>query len=163
MRAASNPFAIAVNNEGNIYVNQNGAFTGVVEIPNPLGASPVSCSELTLKKEPGYAGGIAVDSKTDDLVVLDDPDFCAGGIEGRITIYPQPYDKSTGVSHNLEAHCAGAIRLDATSKVIFAGDETVSGAQPYILQRSFPDGKDMGTYSGGNPGGFTTIPNALPN
>ena len=53
--------------------------------------------------------------------------------------------------------------LDATSTIVFYGDEDVSGSYTYIQQRTYPDGKDLGTYWGGGSGGFTTIPNRLPN
>src|ERR1700730_9904845 len=84
--------AIAVDNEGDIFVNGyvRSGFGGVVEIPNgPTGPQPQNCSILNLKGEAGYGAGIAVDPKTDDLVVLDDPSLCAGGAEGRMTIYPK--------------------------------------------------------------------------
>ena len=154
---------IAVDNEGDIFVNQNGAFTGVVEIPHGAnGPDARQCSKLALKREPGYVGGIVVDPKTDDLVVLDDPDLCAGGKEGRVTVYPKPYQKSTGHSVELGANCAGTIRLNAKSSMMFVGDESVSGGETYILQRGYPSGKPLGMYSGGDPAGFVTIPNTLP-
>jgi hypothetical protein len=158
--------SIAVDNEGDIFINgiERNGFYGVVEIPNgPGGPEPRNCTRLRLKQEPGYDAGLAVDPKTDDLIVLDNPDQCAGGSEGRMTIYPKPYQRSTGRSHQLGANCAGGIRLDATSTVVFVGDQSVSGAYTYILQRSYPDGKNLGTYNGVNPAGMTTIPNTLPN
>lgn len=160
------PEAIAVDNEGDIFTNgygpQNRA--GVVEIPNgPNGPEPQNCSLLALKAQPGYIGGLAVDPRTDALIVLDDPDLCAGGVEGRMTIYVKPYSKTTAVSHDLGANCAGGIHLDAQSTRVFVGDSDVSGSYSYVLQRSYPDGKNMGAYYGGNPGAVTTIPNTLPN
>lgn len=61
--------AIAVDNEGDIFVN--GYFTngvaGVVEIPNgPSGPQPQNCTRLRLLLEPGYVAGVAIDPKTDD-------------------------------------------------------------------------------------------------
>jgi hypothetical protein len=160
--------AIAVDNEGDIFVNGYGPapayVTGVVEIPNgPSGPQPQNCVRLQLKREPGYVAGLAVDPKTDDLLVLDDPDLCAGGVEGRLTIYPKPYQKDTGTSHDLGGICAGGIRLDATSSTLFMADQDVSGSFPFIRQRGYPDLGDMGTYNGGGMSGFTTIPNTLPN
>ena len=158
------PTAIAIDNEGDIFTSQNGDnYTGVIEFPNPRRGGSQSCSELPLKPETGYEAGLAIDPKTDDLIVLDDPDECAGGVEGRMTIYAKPYRRQTGVSHDLGANCAGTLRLDATSTIAFVGDSTVSGGRGYILQRTYPDGKALGTYSGGSPAGFTTIPNTLPN
>jgi hypothetical protein len=157
---------VAVDNEGDIFVDGYGPghFMGVVEIPNgPHGPEPNNCMRLHLKTEKGYLGGITVDPKTDDLVVLSDPDLCAGGIEGRMTIYPKPYDRSTARSHDLNANCAGGIRLNADSTIVFVGDQDVSGSFSFILQRSFPDGRDMGIYHGGAPNAMTTIPNTLPN
>jgi hypothetical protein len=161
------PEAVAVDNEGDIFVNGYLRHTGVaevVEIPTgPGGPEPQNCVRLALNAEPGYVAGIAIDPKTDDLIVLDDPDFCAGGIEGRMTVYPKPYNKATGVSHDLNANCAGLIRLSADSSRVFVLDEDVSGSYTFILQRSFPNGSDMGEYDNGQPDGFTTIPNVLPN
>jgi len=158
--------AIAVDNEGDIFVNGYGhtGGAGVVEIPSgPNGPEPQNCTRLHLKAEPGYVAGLAIDPKTDDLIVLDDPDDCAGGIEGRMTIYPKPYEIATSVTHDLGANCAGWIRLNASSDIVFVGDEDVSGSFSFILQRSYPEGRGMGIYQGGNPDGFTTIPNTLPN
>ena len=157
--------AIAADNEGDIFVNgYDQSFTGVVEIPNGLkGPQPGKCKRLALLPENGYVAGVAVDPKTDDLIVLDDPDLCAGGEEGRMTIYPKPYQQSTGRSVDLNGNCVGQMRLDATSSIVFAFDETVSGAVSYIIQRSYPDGRDMGTYRNGHLSGITTIPNTLPN
>jgi hypothetical protein len=158
--------AIAVDNEGDIFINGYGRdnATGVFEIPNgPNGPQPNKCAALHLQAEPGYVAGLALDPKTDDLIVLDDPDLCAGGVEGRMTIYPKPYRANTGHSHDLGANCAGGIRLDATSSLVFVGDQDVSGSYTFVLQRSYPNGRDMGTYFGNSPGSFTTIPNTLPN
>jgi hypothetical protein len=158
------PAGIAVDNENDIFVNQNGTPSGVVEIPNgPRGPDPQHCKVLNLKAETGYAAGVAVDPKTDDLIVLDDPDLCAGGVEGRMTIYPRPYRKLTGRSHVVGQNCSGGIRLDATSTIVFVGDQSVSGGYGFILQHTYPGGRPLGTYSGGSPGGFTTVPNTLPN
>jgi hypothetical protein len=55
------------------------------------------------------------------------------------------------------------MRLNADSSIVYAADQDVSGGISDILQRSYPDGRAMGVYHGGSPGGFTTIPNSLPN
>ena len=72
--------AIAVDNEGNVYVNGYGpgSFMGVVEYR----AGSDNCRVLHLRVERGYAGGIGVDPKTDALIVVDNPNLCAGGLEG---------------------------------------------------------------------------------
>jgi hypothetical protein len=157
--------SIAVDNEGDIFVNgYTESSAGVVEIPNgPDGPQGKKCRELMLLPETGYVAGVAVDPKTDDLIVLDDPDECAGGVEGRMTIYPKPYSRLTAHSVNLQGHCVGPMRLDATSKILFAFDATISGGRSYILQRSYPSGHVLGSYRRGNIFGITTIPNVLPN
>jgi len=158
-------YGLAVDDEGDIFV---AVFTPrfaarVIELPNgPNGPEPHQCVELPLKLSGGYSG-IAIDPKTDDLVTLDNPDQCAGGIEGRMVVYPKPYQKATGKAHDLGANCSGGMRLSADSTKVFVGDQDVSGSFTFILQRSFPDGRDEGSYMNGHPGGFTTIPNTLPN
>jgi hypothetical protein len=153
---------IAADNEGDIFVNGFGKKGGgVTEIPNgPHGLEPQNCKRLALLPEKGYPSGVAVDPKTDTLIVVDDPTRCAGGEEGRMTIYPKPYNKNTGHSVDLNGHCIGVIRLDSKSTRVFAVDATASGYA--IVQRSYPDGKDMGAYVG-DIRGMTTIPNTLPN
>jgi hypothetical protein len=161
-----NGVAVATDNEGDVFVNSYGSpFTGVVEIPNgPGGPQSQNCKELAgLLPEQGYEAGLAVDPKTDDLIVLDDPDECAGGIEGLMTIYPKPYSASTAHSVNLNGNCVGLMRLDASSSTVFAFDESVDQARSYIIQRSYPQGRGSGAYRGGHSSGFTTIPNTLPN
>jgi hypothetical protein len=157
--------AIATDNEGDVFVNgYQQSFTGVVEIPNgPKGPQPDRCGRLDLRPENGYVAGIAVDPKTDDLIVLDDPDLCAGGQEGRMTIYPKPYSRNTAHAVDLNGNCVGQMRLDATSRILFAFDETVSGGDSYILQRGYPGGRIMGSYRRGDLRGIATIPNSLPN
>ncbi|MBV8066740.1 MAG: hypothetical protein JO113_02100, partial [Candidatus Eremiobacteraeota bacterium] len=110
------------------------------------------------------------DPKTDDLIVVDNPDLCAGGFEGRMIIYSKPYERRTARHRNLNAtYCAGTFRLDARSSRIFASDSTVSAGYPLIDQRSYPKALNGATYqdgefgSSGYFGGFTTIPNTLPN
>ena len=167
--ALSNGVAIAVDNESDVFVNGYGSngFMGVVEFR----AGSTTCKPLTrLRKERGYAGGVGIDPKTDDLIVVDDPDYCAGGIEGRMLIYIKPYRREAVRWRNLGAeYCAGTFRLDATSTHIFVSDATVSDGYPLIQQRTYPGAEGTGLYedgqfgSSGYFGGFTTIPNALPN
>jgi hypothetical protein len=154
--------AIAVDNEGDVFVNGYGpnGFMGVVE----FAAGSQTCTKPHLRAERGYAGGVGVDPKTDDLIVVDNPDLCAGGIEGRMIIYPKPYRQRTSHRRILWAtYCAGTFRLDATSTHIFFADSTVSAGFPLIGQRTYPEARGSGVYQNGDPGGFTTIPNTLPN
>ena len=158
--------AVAVDNEGDVFVNGYGpSFMGVVEYP----AGSRTCQVLHLRTELGYAGGVGIDPKTDDLIVVDDPDLCAGGIEGRMIIYPKPYKARTSIRRILGAtYCAGIFRLDANSEHIFYSDSTVSAGFPLIDESRYPSAKAVGVYmngyySNGNFAGFTTIPNTLPN
>jgi hypothetical protein len=159
--------AIAVDNEGDVFVNGYGpgSFMGVVEYP----AGSQSCVKLHLRTERGYIAGVGVDPKTDDLIVVDDPDLCAGGLEGRMIIYPKPYRARTSVRRVLNAtYCSGTFRLDASSTHIFYSDASVSAGVPIIDQARYPSGKSegqywLGYYSNDSFSGFTTIPNKLPN
>ncbi|MBV8147617.1 MAG: hypothetical protein JO092_00835 [Candidatus Eremiobacteraeota bacterium] len=157
---------IAVDNEGDVFVNgypPHGA-AGVIEIPNATSAAPEACSRLPLRGEPGYVGGVAVDPNTDDLITLDNPDDCAGGIEARMRIYSKPYGSGGVTVRDLDAtYCGSGLRLDATSSHAFFGDASVSGGYGFIQQRTFPEGQGTGIYGNGSPGGFTTIPAGLPN
>ena len=159
--------AIGVDNEGDVFVNGYGpdSFMGVIE----YAAGSTTCTKPQLKAEQGYATGVGVDPKTDALLVVDNPDQCAGGLEGEMTIYPKPYNPKTAHHIDLNAqYCAGTFRLNSTSDTIFVSDATVSDGFPIIDQESFPGAKFEGTYQiGASPsgsfGGFTTIPNTLPN
>lgn len=159
--------AIAVNNEGDVFVDGYGAgsFQGVVEYRH----GSAGCSVPHLRKSRGYIAGVGVDPKSDDLIVVDDPDFCAGGLEGRMILYPKPYEQRTSARHILNAtYCAGTLRLDASSTHIFYGDATVSAGYPIIDRARYPSGKSEGQYwegyfGSGGFSGFTTIPNRLPN
>jgi hypothetical protein len=155
------PVYIAIDNEGDIFLNDNGTNArAVVEIPRgPRGPDPAHCGVLNLKPET-RAGGIAVDPKTDDLVVLDAGDCASSG--GTMTVYPKPYKPTTGVSHAIGGACPMLPRLDAASTIMLFVDQ-FEGFSPYVGQRSYPDGKKLGSYFGGNPAGITTIPNTLPN
>ncbi|MDP9023935.1 MAG: hypothetical protein M3N13_00990 [Candidatus Eremiobacteraeota bacterium] len=158
---------VAVNNEGDILVNgwASGGFpSGIFEIPNgPRGPEPKKCFLLHLKYGSGAVAGYAINPKTDDLVVLDNPSQCAGGAEGRMTIYPRPYIRTNGVSRILGGNCTGGLWINADSTLVYYGDSDVSGSFNFIRTAQFPNGKSSGTYSGGASGPFATIPNTLPN
>jgi len=160
--------AVAVDDESDLFVNGYGpgGFMGVVEFP----AGSNTCAKVPIRKESGYAGGIGIDPKNDDLIVVDNPDLCAGGLEGIMLVYPKPYGHKLAHKKNLNAnYCAGTFRLNAASTTIFVYDATISAGYPLIDQRSYPGGANEGTYqvgtfgSSGYFGGFTTIPNTLPN
>ncbi len=153
---------IAVDDEGDVLVDAQGPhrFLGVVAF---VGKSQ-TCTKLHLRSQRGSLGGIEIDPKTDDLIVLDDPSLCAGGDEGRLSVYPKPYNaKSVRLRYLAGAVCPGSFVLNATSTRIFVSDTTVSGGVALIDARSYPSGRGRATYEGGNFGGFTTIPNTLPN
>jgi hypothetical protein len=156
---------IAVDNEGNLYVlGYIGHDTnGIIKIPNgPNGPDPTRCKTLDLGLGTAYTGGVVVDPKTDDLVTLTNPDMCAGGVEGLMTIFPKPYRRETGQSHVIGRNCSTGLRLSADSKIVFVNDFSLNG-KSFVLQRSFPDGLPEGSYRNGDPISFTTIPNTLPN
>jgi len=158
---------IGVDNEGDVFVNGYGpsSFMGVIEYP----AGSTTCTKPNLKAERGYPGGVGVDPETDALLVVDNPDQCAGGLEGVMTIYPKPYNPNTAHRRVLGAmYCAGTFRLNSKSNTIFVSDATVSDGFPIIDQETFPGAKYEGDYQigpspSGSFGGFTTIPNTLPN
>lgn len=158
--------AVAVDRAGDVFVDGYGShFEGVVEFQ----ARSTQCTVPHLRAVRGYIGGVGVDPKTDDLVTVDDPDDCAGGIEGRMIVYPRPLAQRTSVRRVLNAnYCSGIFRLDADSTHIFYADATVSDGYPLIEEARFPSGKWEGTYqdgyySGGDFAGFTVMPSALPN
>lgn len=156
--------AIGVDNEGDVFVNGYGvSFFGVIE----YAAGSKKCKSVKIQQEQGYAGGVGVDPNTDDLIVIDNPDECAGGYEGRMTIYPKPYRATKFTQANLNAtYCGGTFRLDKGSKHIYVSDSTVSAGWPLYDERSYPTGAGNGYYStnyGGETGGFTPLPSALPN
>ncbi|MGA8100400.1 MAG: hypothetical protein WB810_17230 [Candidatus Cybelea sp.] len=158
--------AIAVNDEGDVFVDGYGStFEGVIEYP----AGSQNCMKPHLRATRGYIAGVGVDPKTDELIVVDDPDDCAGGIEGRMVIYPKPYEQRTSIRRVLNAsYCSGAFRLDANSTHIFYSDATVSDGRPIIDEARYPTAKFEGQYwlgyfSSQNFSGITTIPNRLPN
>lgn len=157
---------LVVDNEGDVYVLSSGrrSLNVLYEIPSgPLGPQAEPCAEIRLKTL--YAGitGLAIDPATDDLIVMTDPDMCAGGQEGRITIYPKPYESGNAHSIVLGGNCPGSIWLNAASTMIYYGDSYVANPTSFIRQATYPGGKAAGAYRGGNPGLFVTIPNSLPN
>lgn len=161
--------AIAVDNESDIFVNGYGPHnsTGVIEYP----AGSSECARLPLKvKQVEPVVGLGVDPKTDDLIV-EDYAGCAGGDEGRITVYSRPYGSKVVAQHFLRASCPGGFRLDATSSRILVVD-SFSGLRArrvhgcgilWVDQRSYPEAKGHSIYIGGCPRAVTTIPNTLPN
>jgi hypothetical protein len=159
---------IAVDNEGDIFVDafgpKGGAF--VVEMPSgPSGPDPSKCAKVPLRNAFSIAGFV-IDPKTDDLLTLDNPSQCAGGAEGRLTVYPKPYGRNTAHSKVLGGNCTGGLRLNADSTIVFYGDQTVSGVSSFINSAEYPSGRRLGSYSDQSstgPGNFTTIPNSLPN
>jgi hypothetical protein len=155
--------AIAVDNEGDLFVNGYGpgSFMGVVEFPFP----PSGCKTLNLKPELGTAAGVGVDPQTDDLIVVDNPGSCGGSNDARMTVYSKPYGPKTAIRSALEGlNCAGTFRLDATSSNMFVEDLTAGGAISQIDQLSYPGATNEGSYGGSDPpGGMTTLPNVLPN
>lgn len=164
----NNSQAIAVDNEGDVFINGYGpnGFMGVVEYPE----GSASCEKLKLQPESGYVAGLGIDPNNDELIVMDDPDLCAGGTEGRIRIYPKPYRRDDAKTRILGAtYCASELRLDAGARHIFYEDATVSAGIPIFDESSFPSGKSVGQYwegyfgSGDYFSGITTIPNSLPN
>ena len=158
--------SIAVDRQGDVFVDGYGNhFQGVIEYK----AGKSNCTTPDLNPVEGYIAGVGVDPKTDDLITIDDPDLCAGGLEGRMFIYPRPYHTRTAREVDLYAtYCSGTFRLDSTSTLIFVADASVSAGYPLIDQFSYPSGTAEGTYQVGGFGSdyfgpFTTIPNKLPN
>ena len=157
--------SIAVNKQGDVFVDGYGSsFGGVIEYP----AGKTACKTPDLNPVEGYIAGVGVDPKTDNLITIDDPDLCAGGLEGRMFIYPKPYHVRSAHEVDLYAtYCSGGFRLNSTSTLIFVGDASVSAGYPIIDQFTYPGGVAEGTYqvegSSGSFGPFTTIPNKLPN
>lgn len=159
--------AIAVDNEGDVFVNGYTPSSAVVIVKYPAGST--KCAIVPhLRAERGYIAGVGIDPKTDDLIVVDDPDLCAGGIEGRMIIYPKPYEQRTSIRRILQTtYCAGTFRLDASSTHIFYSDATVSAGVSVVDQARYPsgtyEGRYGGYYSSATFAGFTTLPNRLPN
>lgn len=107
--------------------------------------------------------GMVIDPATDDLLVMDDPSECAGGLEGRVRIFPKPYHHGSHRAIVLGGNCPGGLWLNADSSAILENDSDVSGSFTFIRQFSYPNGYKLGNYTGGNPGAFATVPNSLPN
>ena len=154
--------SIAVDDESDVFVAADRArSTDIFELP---AGSTTDCVKLDLKR-PSNLGGIGIDPKTDDLVVVDNPGVLCSYV-GRITIYPKPYASATAKQNNFYAnYCAGGFRLDANSTHIYVADETVDESYPLIDVRSYPSGSGTESYADYNAytGGFTLLPSALPN
>ena len=152
---------IAVDNEGDVYISGTDNDGSIHLAKIPMGST--QCKPLLLRPQEGYPGGLAIDPKTDDLLVMDNPGVCAGPPEGRLAIYRKPYRAKTAIQRVLGGVCTSGLRLDAQSTTVFYGDQSLDKGQ-VIRQASYPAGKQSGPYSdGGTPLGFTTIPNTLPN
>ncbi|MBV9718364.1 MAG: hypothetical protein JOZ77_03540 [Candidatus Eremiobacteraeota bacterium] len=154
------PEFVAVDDKGNVFLNgwSRNNVLGITEIPQAG-----NCMELNLRVR-GYPGGLAFDPKSGALLVMDNPDQCAGGVEGRLTIYPKPYKNETARSVVLGAnYCAFGLRLNASSTLLLYGDLDSNLVNRIVQQRTYPKLAPAGQYSGGSVGGFTTIPNTLPN
>ena len=72
--------AIAVNNEGDVFVDGYGPNNsmGIVK----YSATGGHCKRLNLQPEQGYIGGVGVDPKTDDLIVVDTPTSARAAMRG---------------------------------------------------------------------------------
>ena|ERR1700722_13930321 len=154
--------SVTVDNEGDVFAaTVHKRSTDIFELP---AGSTKNCVKLDLKR-PSNLGGIGIDPKTDDLIVVDNPGILCSYV-GRITIYPKPYASATAIRNNFYAnYCAGGFRLDATSTHIYVADETIDESYPLIDVRSYPSGSGTESYADYNAytGGFTLIPSALPN
>ena len=158
----SQGLSVTVDNEGDVFVaGAHKRSTDIYELP---AGSNRNCVKLDLKR-PSNLGGIGIDPKTDDLIVVDNPGILCSYV-GRLTIYPKPYANGTARRHSFYAnYCAGGFRLDATSTHIYVADETIDESYPLIDVRSYPSGGGTQSYADYNAytGGFTLIPSALPN
>lgn len=160
--------AVAVDSAGAVYVNGYGpgSFEGVIEYP-PGSSGPERCIKLQLRPEEGRVGGVAIDPKNNDLIVVDNPGQCGGSKAGRMTIYPRPYRARRFRRVALDAqYCGGIFRLDKDSAHIYLFDAAGSSGSSLIDVRDYPSGSGAGDYGSGERdeiGGFITIPNRLPN
>ncbi|HEX4012370.1 MAG TPA: hypothetical protein VHX17_00620, partial [Candidatus Cybelea sp.] len=154
--------SVAIDDENDVFVAAGYRHgTEIVELP---AGSPSGCVKLGVRP-PSNFGGIGIDPKTDDLIVVDNPGLLCE-YEGRLTIYPKPYAKATAETHDFNANiCAGGFRLDANSKHIYISDETIDESYPLIDVRSYPSASGNASYVdyAGYTGGFTLLPSTLPN
>jgi hypothetical protein len=162
-------YSIAVDDAGDIFVNGYGDRHAAHVVEYPAGSSTCVTLPLTVKEE-GYPVGVGIDPKTENLIV-GDYGGCAGGIEGRITVYEPPYGSKIAAQHFLHASCPSNFRLDATSSTILVLD-SFSGLRTrrprpcgilWVDQRSYPNPKGRSAYTNGCARAVTTIPNILPN
>ena len=155
---------IAADDEGDLFVaGYVSSSVETVEFPNgPDGLRSGHCSVLPLRPESDYIEGLAVDPKTDDLIVFHDPGMCAGPAEARMTIYPKPYNEDNAHSVDMGGFCPYDFWIDADSRSAFFIDSPLFGGQ-LVRQVSYPDGKNIATYTNSFPAELVTIPNALPN
>jgi hypothetical protein len=165
---------IAADREGDIFVNQESRGANeIVEIPKgSKGYESKKCSKLPIEED-GYNAGLAVDPKTDDLVVFYDPDLCAGGNEAEMDVYRKPYGQSAPTMRNLNGNCAYMLRFGPDARHVYFIDNgpTLSrrngrpnDSDTHISQRNYPGGHSDSEYR--DPlfaAGVATIPNELPN
>ncbi|MFY9710436.1 MAG: hypothetical protein WA668_07375 [Candidatus Cybelea sp.] len=162
--------AIAVDDEGDVFVNGWGPRNPPKVVEYAAGSS--RCTKLALKRpEQDQGVGVGVDPKTDDLII-EDGAGCAGGDEGRITIYQRPYGPRILARHRLHASCPAGFRLDATSSHLlvldgYSGLRTHGGVHAcgllWVDQRLYPSARGHSMYTAGCARAVTTIPNTLPN
>ncbi len=155
-------WALAVDNEGDLFIEaRDGPHDGarIVEVK----AGSQACKPLSIR--PRNSQDIGIDPETDDLIAV-------GG--NQMLIYPKPYSDRTVIHHALHVMSSRGterFRLDATSNHIFYSDYITVDSQPreVIDEAEYPSSNFEGTYENGRKdsngllGGFTTIPNTLPN
>jgi hypothetical protein len=155
---------LAVDNEGDVFAAGQvlkGKGSKVFEFP----AGSQNCTVLHLRVDQVVA--IGIDPKTDDLIVLDGAHVQSGQVA--MLIYPRPYSPRTVIRHALTVTTGTSVfRLDANSTRIFYSDSVSVGSEskPVIDQAQYPSGKFEAYYENSAArafGGFTTIPNTLPN
>jgi len=90
-----------------------------------------------------------------------------------MAVYRRPYGEKIVRRGRLRGNCPGRLRLDATSTLLLFNDgpselEALTRgfhgcSSSCVTQRAYPRLRRPAFYMGGNPLGFTTIPNRLPN
>ena len=163
--------AIAVDNEGDVFVNGyapgQGETAEVVEFP--FGSS--QCTKVSIRQEKAYVTGVGIDPNTDDLIIVDNVG-CAGGEVGTMLVYGKPYRSKIVSRGHLRGNCPQQFRLDATATHFLFRDNEPELPRGHrsrvcrttcITERLYPGLREPAIYTGGDIGGFTTIPNRLPN
>jgi hypothetical protein len=130
----SNVTGVAVNAKGDVFVSQNGASMGTGEVDVFMrGSRP--CRALPLSEY--YAGGVAIDPATGDLLAADN------GYR-RIEVLPPPYNS---ISHTISLpECIGEnvwdMALDPATSLLYISDPG-NGADAL----DYPSGNRVATYS----------------